>query len=84
MDRDFQDTSEQQDEIVGFPSMRMIVLLYSLGALIGLFFAFNPAMSSLQTTNCLLLSWLLATAALGMSILVDSSPTEIDEDFESF
>ena len=85
MNRELPDSSGEQQ--VSFPSTHSVILLYSLGALIGLVLAFDPSLSALQTTNCLLLSWILALGALGMSVLGDSAkhkeaePTEIDQDW---
>lgn len=54
------------------------VLLYSCGALLGLVSAFHPSLSALQTTNCLVLSWMLALGALLVSLVTE----EKDEDTE--
>jgi hypothetical protein len=59
-----------------FPSWRIIISLYSIGALAGLMAAFNPSLSSLQSTNCLVLSWMLALGALGMSVLCERDAEE--------
>ena len=56
------------------------VLLYSLGALIGLLCAFQSTLTPLQTTNCLVLSWLLALGALVVSLLCDSQEPEEETD----
>ena len=76
------DNSENNTENV-FPSTDLLVLLYCLGALVGLVLAINPSASSAQSTNCLLISWLLASIALGMSITTDESRVQLphDEDF---
>ena len=66
-----------------FPSTELIVLLYSLGALVGLCFAFSGNLGPLQTTNCLLLSWILALGALAMSVLGEPSE-QTEEDFDEF
>ncbi len=82
MDTELPKQTEQQ---VSFLSTQSVVLLYSLGALIGLVLAFDPSLNSLQTTNCLVLSWMLALGALGMSILGDSSKEpKADEEEEYY
>ena len=67
---------EAEEDAGMFPSWRMIISLYSIGAVVALVFAFNPSLDSLQTTNCLLISWMLALGALAMSILCEPEPIE--------
>lgn len=74
--------SENERHIVddGFPSVRFIVSLYSVGALASLALAFKSGIDSAQTTNCLFISWLLALGALAMSVF--SEVTESAEDID--
>ncbi len=70
-----------------FPSTELVVLLYSIGAVAGLCFALSGRLGSLQTTNCLLLSWVMALAALGMSVFGDRQDPTADsysDDYEDF
>ncbi|MCB0325390.1 MAG: hypothetical protein KDD69_17525 [Bdellovibrionales bacterium] len=64
------------DETPGFPSWRLIISLYGVGALVSLLLAFNPSLSSHQATNCLIISWVLALSALSMSILFEAQPAD--------
>ncbi|HQH27147.1 MAG TPA: hypothetical protein PLP17_07100 [Oligoflexia bacterium] len=63
----------------GFPSSGLIALLYGAGALAGLCCAFIPDLGAAQTTNCLLLSWLLALGAFAMSVICDTDSADVDD-----
>ena len=77
-----QPDSQDNSENISIWTPEVLVLLYCFGALFGLLLAINPHLSSLQTTNCLLLSWVLAIGALGMSMLADTDPVlEEEEEF---
>ena len=54
-----------------FPSTRFIIGCYGFGALLSLALAFATDMDSMKTTNCLVISWILALGCLGMSVLTD-------------
>lgn len=75
MDRRTVQPSSQDSETKEY-SAEWFVLLYSLGALAGLLCAFHPSLTALQTTNCLVLSWLLALGALVVSLLSDRQEEE--------
>ena len=65
----------------GFPSSGLVTILYCVGALSGLICAFLPMLGPLQTTNCLLISWILALGALASSIFTER-PGEQEDDLD--
>ena len=73
--------SEKNQHLVeqSFPSVRFIVSLYSVGALVSLGLAFKSGIDSVQTTNCLFISWLLALGALAMSVLSETNEEEAED-----
>ena len=55
--------------------IQMIAAAYALASVAGLMLAFHPSMEALQSTNCLLISWVLALTALGLSVVSDGRET---------
>ena len=60
-----------------FPSTRMLVMLYSGAAVTALLMSFTLPLDPIQTTWCLVISWLLTSGALGMSLFMEAP--ELDE-----
>jgi hypothetical protein len=50
-------------------------VLYSLGALLSLALAFMPALDAVQSTNCLVVGWLLALGAMLLNVLNEAPET---------
>ena len=73
------DTRQKSEENIVFPSAQLLVLLYAGGAVVSLLMAFSSKINTLQSTNCLLISWFLALGALGMSLLNDAPDGEHKE-----
>ncbi|MCC6219719.1 MAG: hypothetical protein IT291_00595 [Deltaproteobacteria bacterium] len=59
-------------ELESFPSARLLVKLYSFGAILALVFTFTLTLDSTQVTLALLTSWILTSGALGLSIFVEA------------
>lgn len=59
-----------------FLSNSAIIAIYAFGALVSLVLAFAPSLTVLQTSKCLLLSWILALGALALSVLSDLPETQ--------
>ncbi len=64
-----------------FPSTQFVITVYCFGALTSLMAAFYPPLDAAHSTNCLVLSWVLALCALGISIFSDAAE-QVTEDFD--
>ncbi|MCB0345826.1 MAG: hypothetical protein KDD66_11965 [Bdellovibrionales bacterium] len=71
-----QDASSEDAE---FPSVKLLVSLYSYGAIFALVLSFSAHLDSTQIGVCLMLCWLLTSGALGLSVCLKES--EEEEDF---
>lgn len=73
---DYEDTKSSDDAI----TWSTITLLYSGGAVVSLLSSFIPSLSQKQSASCLAISWLLALAALAISLVTDRSSDEVEND----
>jgi hypothetical protein len=67
---------ENQKEI---RSSDVLILLYSIGALIGLCLSFKAGIDPKTAVECLVLSWLLSVIALGISVASDVRDLDFEE-----
>lgn len=70
MEEHYEIPEEHLDE-QRFPSTRFVISCYGIGAVVSLALAFATDMDSMKTTNCLVISWILALGCLGMSVLAE-------------
>ena len=78
MDKALKDISSENRDT--FPSVRLLVALYSVFAAMALVVSFLLNLDSEQITVCLLVSWLLTSGALAMSIFLEISPIDASDD----
>lgn len=65
-----------------FPSVGMLVFMYSTAALIALLLTFIRPLDQMQITFCLVISWLLTSGALGMSLFLEHEGFEDPEELD--
>ena len=58
----------------------LVIWIYTLSSLIALMLAFEETLTPIKSTNCLVISWLFALGALGISVLYEN--TEAAEEQE--
>lgn len=59
-----------------FPSVELLVSLYSFGAILALVLSFSARLDAAQIAVCLMICWLLTSGALGLSVYIKETADE--------